>query len=473
MSIDDVDALFGAGLDLGHDVVVKAQVRFRVRPPEHPAAQDVVDRVVAAYDERLDMIMESIAGILRQPDRDGAPDPALVVPNHHRFQKAVPRAPFRPGSRGGKWYRDAKGNVRYGDPPEGRFMGNAGTNTPAPQLDHLMTRPFMGAFGNDRELTGFLVDRGGRHGFSAGELRFLSAWYGTDDAEGGELFDAFLECTGLTREDLKGGVANLRFGSKQLTYEEAVFEFFAAQGSLFLGEEPTTEEQVAEWHRILNDDIKPLLDGVFLKYEEAKDDESVQQGFIDEPARRRRRFFAKARRSTDVVDGVASSVVGAWDPVKQVDAVVAGMELMGLFTRRARSGRAAYIHGRPHLRDAVSVDGRLFDVRGSNPLLGDDGLSRLSASQLMLMYAAAELHRRWDPHTRAFSSERQAEVGDGDLGQALLAALEGKDSRWSEASSTVRSRLADLVDRLVVRLNSVNSDEGTPELGDVARKQGQ
>ncbi len=238
----DLDALFGGGAELGRGVVVKAQLRFRVHPPRHRSAQDVVDRAVSAYDERLGMIVDEIADVLRHADPRRTHDQPLVlaVPGPE-VAKAVPRAPFRPGSRGGKWYRDSKGNVRYGDPPEGRFMGDAGgvgkvDDSPMPHLDHLRPRPFMGEFGNDQDLTRFLIERGAGHGFSEGELRFLGAWYGTGE-DGGELFDAFLECTGLTRDDLKAGTANLRFGDQKLTYEEAVFEFFAAQQQLFMGED--------------------------------------------------------------------------------------------------------------------------------------------------------------------------------------------------------------------------------------------
>lgn len=470
--------MFGDGAELGRGVVVKAQLRFRVHPPRHPAARDVLDRVVAAYDERLAMIVDEVAGLVRQVDHHhrsgGQPLVLGLAGAAPRAQvgitKAVPRAPFRPGSRGGKWYRDAKGNVRYGDPPEGRFMGNAGVapldQSPTPHLDHLRPGSFVGAFGNDRELTGFLLEHGVAHGFTDGELRFLAAWYGTGE-EGGELFDAFLECAGLTRDDLRGGVANLRFGAGQLTYEEAVFEFFAAQQQLFMGEgqddddEPDDGDQ--EWDRVLNDEIKPLLDGVFVKYEGAKDDEALQEQFKEEPDRQRRRFYDAARRHEGAARGIADSVVSDWDPRRQVDVAVAGMRALGLFARPARAERRACVHGRPHLRDAVAMDGRLLGDGSGNPLLDDeDGLASLSSSQLMLLYAAAELHRRWDPHSKSFSTERQADAGSGELGEAALAAVAGKTAEWAEASDAVRGRLEDLVDLLVAKLNRVNAREGTP-----------
>lgn len=456
----DLDALFGEGADLGQGVVVKAQLRFRVHPPRHPAARDVLDRVVAAYDERLGMIVDEVAGLLRDADRAPQPDgqPLVLGLAGSAVEKAVPRAPFRPGSRGGKWYRDAKGNVRYGDPPEGKFMGNAAVNNPAPELDHLRPRAFAGALGNDRELTAFLVERGGDHGFTDGELRFLGAWYGTGE-DGGELFDAFLECAQLTREDLERGVVNLRFGAQGISYQEAVFEFFAAQGELFMGEGFDEEE----WNQVLNDEIKPLLDGAFTKYEAAKGDEEVQRLFKAEPERQRRRFLDAARRNREGTDGFADSVVGDWDPRRQAGAAVDGMRALGLIASPARAERRAYIHGRPHLRDAVTTDGRLLEDGPGNPLLaGADKLSELPASQLMLVYAAAELHRRWDPHTRSFSTEAQADFGSGELGEAVLSAIAGKDAKWAEVSGVTRDRLAELVDLLVAELNDVNSREGTP-----------
>lgn len=464
MASADLDALFGDGADLGSGVVVKAQLRFRVHPPKHAAGRDVLDRVVAAYDERLDMILGEVAAAVQHADhRRDQPLVLAVESDDGGVAKSAPHAPFRPGSRGGTWYRDAKGNVRYGVPPEGRFTGNAGFDSPIPHLDHIRPRAFLGAYGNDQELTGYLIEHGAAHGFTEGELRFLGAWYGTGE-DGGALFDAFLECAGLTRADLKGGVANLRFGSQNLTYEEAVFEFFAAQGALFMGEDPGSGKSQEEWHRVLNDEIKPLLDGVFAKYEEAKDDEVLQQRFSSEPDRQRRRFYDAARRTDEEAQRIADAVVGDWDPRRQFGAAVAGMQELGLIARPARAERAAYIHGRPHLRDAVAMDGRLLGTGPGNPLLGDkDRLGALSAAQLMLLYAAAELHRRWDPHSRSFSAEAQADAGSGDLGEAALAALSGKGAEWDEASDVVRDRLAELVDLLVAKLNRVNASEGLPE----------
>lgn len=446
---------------------MKAQLRFRVHPPRHRAAQDVVDRVVSAYDERLDMIVDEIAGVIGDADPRRSTDEPLVL---SLVAKGVVHAPFRPGSRGGKWYRDSRGNVRYGEPPEGKYMGTAGEGDPKPHVDHLRPRAFMGEFGNDRELTDFLVEHGDEHGFTESELRFLSAWYGTAE-EGGALFDAFCECAGITRDDLKGGVTNLRFGGQKLTYEEAVFEFFSAQGALFMGEDPTSDDQAGEWEKVLNDEIKPLLDGVFVKYEEIKDDERLQQQFASAPDRQRRRFFDAARRSDEGTRGVADAVAGDWDPVRQVDAAVLGMRALGLFARPARAERHAYVHGRPHLRDAVAMDGRLLGDDPKNPLLGDVGkLSELSSSQLMLLYAAAELHRRWDSHAKTFSAERQADAGSGELGEAALAAIAGKSDQWVEASDAIRGRLEELVDALVAKLNRVNAREGLPTKHGPARK---
>lgn len=469
----DLDALFDGGLDIGKGLVTKAYVRFQVHPPSLRASQDVVDRIVSAYDERLNMIIDEIVGVINHVDHDDSDGSVLVLASSQGLPvaKAVPHAPYRPGSRGGKWYRDSRGNVRYGDPPEGKFMGNVGQGSPMAHLDHLRPGPFMGGYGADRKLTGFLSDHGDKHGFSDEEIRFLIAWYGTDDSDGGALFDAFLECAGLTRADLNGDIMGLRFGSQQLTYEEAVFEFFAAQGALFMGEEPTTDDQIEEWHAILNDKIKPLMDGVFIKYEGAKRDEDLQREFAADPEAQRRRFFERARRRASDLDGLSRTIVGDWNPSRLVDAVLMGMHVLGLIARRSQVERHAYVHGRPHLRDAVVPDGRLLVDGPGNPLLSKRSkLSTLTSSQLMLLYAAAELHRRWDPHSKSFSTEKQEDVGSGTLGEAAFTALASKSAEWDEASDLIRGRLAGLVDLLVARLNSVNSREGTPTKHDSPRK---
>lgn len=459
MARPDADKLFGPGLELGRDVVIKAQLRFRVRPPRSPEAREIVDRVVAAYDERVEMILGEVADVLRHGGQKGSSDQELVVAVDPVPVAKSASQPFRPGSRGGKWYRDARGNIRYGDPPEGRFMGNAGAPDaePPPELPHLRPDAFLGTFGNDQALTGFLVGRPGAHGFTDGELRFLRMWYGTGES-GGELFDAFLECAGLTRDDLKEDVSALRFGGQGLTYEEAVVEFFRAQESLFMGD---GSGQDADWEEVFEEDVKPLLDGVFAKYEEAKGDAALQEAFRGEPRRRRARFYENARRREADVAGVADSVVGDWKPARQVDVAVTGMEAVGLISRRSRAERGSRIHDRPHLRDAVMMDDQLL---GADGLVGDPRrLATLSASQLLLVFVASELHRRWDQHSRSFSAERQSDVGAGELGAAALEALASKSPQWRQASGVLGDQLDALVDRVVARLNQVNAGEGMPE----------
>ena len=447
----DLDELFGEGAELGDDIIVKAQLRFRVHPPKHPVAQDIVDRLVSGYAERLDLICDEIEDVLQHADLRRSHDQPLVL----TIRKAV-QQPYQPGAKGGKWYRDGQGHIRYGEKPQAQFRQRAQETHTGQHIGHYRPSRFMGAYGRDRDVTGFLLEHGKSHGFTGGELRFLGTWYGTD-TQSGSLFDAFLECAGLTREELHDGTEHLRFGSQQLTYEEAVFEFFAAQQSLFMGD----DSDVEEWYRILNDEIRPLIDGVFSKYEALKGDEGFQQRFTEEPERQRRRFYDNARRHDKDTRDLANRVIGEWDPSKQVADVVAGMKALGLFSRSSKVEHHAHVRGQPHLRGAVMMDERLLRDDHTNPLLGDtDKLANLSASQLMLLYAAAELHRRWDPDTRSYSDEKQAEAGVGALGDAALNTIAGKSAQWKEALALVRKHLDEMVDRLVSSMNDVNAGEG-------------
>lgn len=456
----DIDELFGAGAPLSHDVVVKAKLRVRVHPSDDPGVRAAVDRAVQAYAARLDEVVTAVSGIMVHVD----PRRGNAVAGRS-IEKGVVRQPFRPGSRGGTWYRDSKGNIRYGVPPEGKFTGYAPQDPPpSPELGDYRPGAFLGGFGRDRELTEFLTDHPDQHELTDNQLRFLGAWYGTPDG-GGALFDAFLACAGITRDDVKHA-SSLRFGSKGMSYEEAVFEFFAAQGPLFMGADPSSPEDEDAWHAVLNDEIKPLIDGVFAKYEEAKADSDVQRDFIDEPARQRRRFLAQARRCRSDVSGVADAVVGDWRPDRVADTVLAGIQAMGLFTRRARADRRSKIHGRPHLRDAVMLDGRVLDAAPGSPLFADGALRSLSASQMIVLYFAAELHLRWDHHTRSYSSVDAPQSGAGPLGDAVLSALAAKNGRWAAAIPAVRRRLDSAVGPIVDRLNAINSHEGYPESGD-------
>lgn len=453
----DLDDLFGEGTELGNDVIVKAQLRFRIHPPAHPVAQDIVDRLVSGYDERLEMICKEIDDVLQHADPRRARDQPLVLSLGGRDSLAKARGQVNiPGARGGKWYRDKQGHVRYGEPPQEHYKppdgGGVGT-APVENAWHYKPRPFAG--GSDRDLTDYLLNHGHKRGFSKPQLKFLGTWYGTD-TESGVLFAAFLACTGLTREDLKQDLTQYRFGSQQMTYEDAVFAFFGAQAALFMGKDPETPEEQKAWDHMLNKEIKPALDSVFTKYEALKDDESFTEHFVHAPDRQRARFFANARRHEADTRALANDILSDPDPSKQVTNILAGLKSMCLFISAAKTSRMAEVQGMPHLRDNMVLDEHLLmDDPAKNPLLeAKDQLGSLSASQLLLVYMAAELYRRWDHHTLSYSHEEQADVAPSSLGQAALDALSSKSGKWGETVALIQKNLAKTVDRLVSALNT-------------------
>lgn len=453
----DLDELFGDGAELGDDVVVKAQLRFRIHPPKHPVAQDIVDRLVTGYDECLDAICGEVGDVLRHADvRKAIRSQPLVLDLSKAGQQV-----YSPGAKGGKWYRDGQGHIRYGEQPMPQYKQRASEQHTGREIGHYRPSQFLGMGGIDRDLTAFLLHNGGKYGFRKPELRFLGSWYGTS-TKSGALFDAFLDCAQLTREDLKGDITQLRFGGQKITYEEAVFEFFAAQRSLFMGDESGVEDADAEWDRMLNDEIRPLLDSVFSKYESLKEDPAFKEAFAAEPDKIRRRFFERARQSEESTRDIADRITSGWNPEKVTAEVIEGMRALGLLSRPSKVGALAYAHDRPHLQDSVVVDDRLLvDDPKSNPLLVDSSkLGSLSVSQLMLLFAAAELHRRWDPDTRSYSTEQQADIGPGYLGEAAFMAIVGK---WGGSAPLVRKHLDKIVDHLVAALNLANTGLGQPE----------
>lgn len=458
----NLDQLFGEGVELDDDVVIKAQLRFRVHPPEHPAAQALVDRLVSSYDERLDMICEEVGDVLKHSDiRRSSRSHALVIgPPRDVVKAAASNQPIAPGTRGGKWYRDGTGHIRYGEKPMGAGAKPVGSEHVQPHVEHFRPSQFMGMHGIDRDLTGFLMTEGDKHGFKKNELRFLGNWYGTA-TKTGSLFDAFLDCAGITREDLAGDITQLRFGAQQLTYEEAVFEFFAAQRALFLGDESDDDNGESDdgdetWESMLNDEIRPLLDSTFKKYETLKEDPAFKEAFAHAPENIRRRFFARAHKCEDDTNRIATVVMSAWDPEAQVSAVVAGIAKLGLFTR----ADVAHLHDQPNVEGAdVFDDALLTDDARSNPLLVDGGkLDKLTVSQLMLLHVAAEMHRRWDPDTRSYSTEAQADVGPGALGEATLNAIAERSPEWAAATKLLRAHLDTAIDRMVASLNRAHAE---------------
>jgi hypothetical protein len=462
----DLDDLFGDGAELGNDVIVKAQLRFRVHPPKHRVAQDLLDRLVASYDERLDMICSEVSDVLRHADlRRSARSQPLVLDLGRKPWEAISKAGqqvYTPGAKGGKWYRDGAGHIRYGEQPMPQYKQRATQDHTTPNIGHYRPHPFMGLPNIDQDLTAFLMDKGGKYGFNKPELRFLGAWYGTS-TKTGSLFNAFLDCAQLTREDLAGDITQLRFGGQKLTYEEAVFEFFAAQRSLFMGDESEVEDADEAWNTMLNDQIRPLLDNVFSKYEALKESEDFKNDYTSEPNKLTRKFFENARKCQKDTNSVADHITSGWDPMKQVDEVIAGMQKLGLFSKPSMVDDHAHAHDRPHLKDSIVLDDRLLTEQG-NPLIGKkEKLPELTASQLMLLYAAAELHRRWDPDTRSYSNEPQSDIGPGSLGEAVIQAIGSKSEQWAGAVGFVRKHLDKVVDRLVTALNHANAHLDRPE----------
>jgi hypothetical protein len=453
----DLDDLFGEGTELGNDVIVKAQLRFRIHPPKHPVAQDIVDRLVSGYDERLEMICKEIDDVLQHADpRRNREQPLVLSLGVGRDDVYKARGlVYAPGARGGKWYRDKQGRIRYGDPPQtqAKQPDQAGVGTaPVENAWHYKPAPFIG--GSDRDVTDYLLNQGHQHGFSKPQLKFLGTWYGTD-TESGALYAAFLACTGLTREDLKQDLTQFRFGSQQMTYEDAVFAFFGAQAALFMGKDPETPEEQKAWDNTLNNEIKPALDDVFSKYEKLKGDPKFQEHFAHAPNRQRARFFANARRHEDDTRDIADDILSDPNPSKQVAKVIAGLKAMCLFVTAAKVARIADVQGMPHLNDSMVLDEHLLmDDPDKNPLLeARDRFGTLSASQLLLVYLAAELHRRWDHHTLSYSHEEHADVSSSTLGQAALDALASKSAKWNETLPLIQKNLAKTVDRLVSALN--------------------
>jgi hypothetical protein len=457
----DLDDLFREGAAREDGVVLKAQLRFRVHPPRHRAAQDLVDRLTAAYDERIGMICDEVDEVLQHTDsRLTRSDLPLVLmlgaagtrSRAAELEKAIPQV-YAPGAKGGKWYRDGQGHVRYGEKPQATFKQKATPEDKAPHISHYRPSPFVGKYGSDKELTDYLVTNGG-HGFTKGDLRFLGTWYGTS-TKPGSLFDAFLDCAGLTRADLKDDLSKFRFGGQGLSYEEAVFEFFAAQASLFMGTESGTAEEKAEWERVLNDEIKPLLDSVFSKFEAIKGDEKFQDDYFSEPDRQRQRFLTNARRHEAKTRDLADKILSCADPSKLVTSVIDAMKMLGLFAKPSRVDAHAHAHDRPHLRGATMLDMRLFPEDDSRSPFADahDKLAQLSASQLMLVFVAVELHRRWDPETRSYSDEDQKDIGFGNIGEEILETLADKSKRWGSAMPLITDHLDALVNRMVASLD--------------------
>ncbi len=121
------DELFTVGVDTGA-FLVKAHVKIPISEFRSPILQSVVDKLVEKYTDAIDHVMEDVETRLKSSK--AAKALRLVVFEEDELRKAEGKDGHEkdggytkvshPGARGGKFWIDQKGHVRYDERPGGR-----------------------------------------------------------------------------------------------------------------------------------------------------------------------------------------------------------------------------------------------------------------------------------------------------------------------------------------------------------------
>ena len=122
-------SLFEDGIDSG-DFVIKAQAKIPVTQFRSSILQSLVDKLTSKYEERID---EALSGITKELLAAKAAKAMRLVVFDGGMSDELRKAEGKdghkkdggytdvkdPGSRGGKFWRDPKGHIRYDKRPEG------------------------------------------------------------------------------------------------------------------------------------------------------------------------------------------------------------------------------------------------------------------------------------------------------------------------------------------------------------------
>lgn len=436
-----LDSLFAEGLTLGDTFLVKAQLIVPVRPASQPVAQEIIDGILGFVDTHYAEMEREIQAVLRTADvrkavglyvvdgARGASDlfkaalpktkpaktPAVNITGQPRAKPGQASArpaerkkmdTARAGTRGGKWYLDERGNVRYGTKPT-----HVNTRELAPEevqkhLVHFRPIPFMGTHGADRDLVDYITKNAKKIGFTPDEAMFLDGWYGSRDAKTGEysggVVDQFLDEFGESMDTLEGDLTK-PFSNPELTggepvsYQEAVLAFWRNQEWTGDDGEPLD----------FDEHILPQLDSLFKKFEAVKLNPALQQT-MEKVGRqaienRDQTLAFKITDTQDVLKDMGDVIQTEPDPIKQahkIGTALAALNLVFVPSKEAGDYTGAHLKGIAtpnalNLRDGTRQSPNFLL---QNPHL----LDQMSVSQLMVLGVAANLNSVWDTDTRTY-----------------------------------------------------------------------
>jgi hypothetical protein len=510
------DDVFGDGARLGGelcDFVVKA--RLRVQRREHPLlpARDLVARLEHAYDECVDGVLAEVERVLNSTDSRKSVPLRLVEPEQgdDLFKAALDVAKLRrqgqdptdkgapfshtgrskqpvrnvsgqqrarrgtanlreynrphggvgaPGARGGKWYRDKQGNIRYGEPPKGQTYRPIHDDEVREHLKAYRPAP-AGRGMPEVEIVAQVRRRGKEYGFTVEEAKFLESWFGSESPgggwDGGDLQEAFKRETGAAGvpEGEEGGGAPAAEAP-----EETMVHWLAAQ-DWGTSEAPTAEDQQDYFHT----DVKPILDDLFGRFADLRESPELEKKA--QPAVKgnpRRRFSAAMTKHAAFVDRAVRSITGGTDRGKVGAEVVAALAAVGVLEVSGGAPPCGGYH-----------DGaRAGAAAPSAELLGDGDESIANKAEemadwplpgIVLMAVASRLAAAWDQDAASYAVDSATQ--DSGLASSTKQLIQ---SRLGEIpSGLVLDQVDEVARRLCGELSAANHG-ADPKMLDLARR---
>lgn len=442
------------------DLIIKAQLKVRVRKLQYPAAQELLDNLGELYKQRSAALLTDIADIMTEEEVEKAivltPDgrlllkadppkppstaaPTMKAPTAGSGQPRKPGEVSMPGSRGGKWWRDEKGRVQYGERPTGRYKHPA---EPEHVVDHfkkyVVSQPFLPH--QYAELHEAAIESGVLDGVDA---NFMD-WFH-------ENFDIFMDEFGYTDKDLENvdhqpEALTYKLDGEEVSYGEAVEAFFGAYAQdQFVGDEDYGEPENPE-------EVLDMIRETMERYDEALESPEMAK-VIEKLEEKRQRefdsFYIQASEQGDDHENFGNEIAQGSDVMDASFRTSVVMKDLGLL-KQAKAGDTVSRKHRGLLVIEPSLlsknkrrEGRLW--RKDNK----DKLDQLNPGQMMAVYTASRLgeltedgvflpeklegHGQLDKHDQELFNKIAEGLGvDGKLKDHLFNKLEQTIHQTSE-----------------------------------------
>lgn len=504
----DFDALY-EGLNVDTDLMIKATLRVPARPMKNAVAQSLSLDLKALYKARAEALMADITDVMNEEEPiakadlifangrvlfkalTGQPKPPPSAPKLETHQQPghanAPKTPSAgagakstmpggqrrltasgyihvetPGSRGGKFWRDEKGNVRYGDKPSGTFQVEA---PPHDVVEHYRKyyapQPF--AAHNQMDMHEALMQS---EVLTEADHGFMDFWH--------ENYDEVLSLISggkLTRKDVEkaGGLQNCSFqiNGRPCSVGEAIEEFFKANVGAFVGDETYGDIETPE-------DILEAVRGLMDRYRKAlHEDPKVQalaQAAAEKREAERNAFYLTCEHTAEEFSPLAGDLVTKEDFEDLTFKATAAMAQMGLIERGGKGSVA-----QRRMRGAIVPKSSMLlqDKRNMGSLWKDDQLERLSAPQLMAVHIAVDAQESFSKDN-TYEYEPGAPNANRDRVFDLICSKLGVDPDDQVAKNTLKRKLEKTTEATLRAMTNYNTGQDpmfalamTKRIGDI------